>query len=31
VREAVPLLSGTDIDAFIAWAREQAVLGRTPH
>jgi acetyltransferase-like isoleucine patch superfamily enzyme len=31
VRQAVPLLSGTDVDAFIAWAREQKALGRTPH
>jgi acetyltransferase-like isoleucine patch superfamily enzyme len=31
VVEATPLLCGTDIDAFIAWAREQKAAGRTPH
>jgi len=31
VIEATPLLSGTDVDAFIAWAREQKAAGRTPH
>jgi acetyltransferase-like isoleucine patch superfamily enzyme len=31
VVEATPLLSGTDIDAFIDWAREQKAAGRTPH
>ena len=31
VVEATPLLSGTDVDAFIAWAREQKAAGRTPH
>jgi acetyltransferase-like isoleucine patch superfamily enzyme len=31
VVEATPLLSDTDIDAFIAWAREQKAAGRTPH
>ena len=31
VIEATPLLSGTDIDAFITWAREQKAAGRTPH
>jgi acetyltransferase-like isoleucine patch superfamily enzyme len=31
VIEATPLLCGTDIDAFIAWAREQKAAGRTPH
>jgi hypothetical protein len=34
VVEATPLLSGTDIDAFIAWAREQRAKGRlggAPH
>jgi hypothetical protein len=30
VVEATPLLCGTDIDAFIEWAREQKA-GRTPH
>jgi acetyltransferase-like isoleucine patch superfamily enzyme len=29
VRDAVPLLSSTDIDGFIAWAREQEAAGRT--
>jgi acetyltransferase-like isoleucine patch superfamily enzyme len=31
VVEATPLLCGTDVDAFIAWAREQKAAGRTPH
>ena len=31
VVEATPLLSGTDVDAFIAWAREQKAAGRTPY
>jgi acetyltransferase-like isoleucine patch superfamily enzyme len=31
VIEAVDLLSGTDIDEFIAWARAQKAAGRTPH
>ena len=31
VVEATPLLSGTDVDAFIAWARKQKAAGRTPH
>jgi acetyltransferase-like isoleucine patch superfamily enzyme len=31
VVEATPLLSDTDIDKFIAWAREQKAAGRTPH
>ena len=31
VVEATPLLSDSDIDAFIAWAREQKAVGRTPH
>jgi len=30
VVEATPLLSGTDIDAFITWARAQRAAGRTP-
>jgi hypothetical protein len=30
VVEATPLLSGTDIDAFITWARQQRAAGRTP-